>query len=179
MITLRLDPATGRFDDHELQEFLEHREALDVSEHFFVHERIPTWVLLVSYREIEGPAWKARSKEPRPDPAAELSAEDRPLYEALRQWRNDRARREGRPAYVLFTNRQMADIAKRRPGTLPELEAIPGIGEGRSRELGDEVLAMVRSQPPRVDGTRQPAGEKAGETDLAVETGPVDEAGAP
>ena len=178
VITLQLDPATGKFDDRELQEFLEHREALDVSEHFFVHERIPTWVMLVSYREIEGPAWKARSKETRPDPAAELAAEDRPLYEALRQWRNDRARREGRPAYVLFTNRQMADIARGRPGTLPELEAIPGIGEGRSREWGEEVLAMVRSQPPRVDGSSQPAGEKAGDTDSAEETGPVDDAGA-
>ena len=79
VITLRLDPATGMFDDGELHEYLKHREALDVSEQFFVHERVPTWALLVSYREIEEPAGKARSREPRPDPAAELSAEDRPL----------------------------------------------------------------------------------------------------
>ena len=179
VITLRLDPATGKFDDGELQEFLQHREALDVSEHFFVHERVSTWALLVSYRDKEDPPGKARSKEPRPDPAADLSAEDRPLYEALRQWRNDRARREGRPAYVLFTNRQMADIASRRPETLPGLEAIPGIGEGRARDLGEEVLAMVRSQPPRVEGSGEPAIEKAGDTAAEMETGQEDDAGAP
>jgi superfamily II DNA helicase RecQ len=151
--TLQLDPATGRFDDRELQEFLQHRQALDVSEHFFVHERIPTWALLVSYRETEQAGTGARRKGPRPDPAADLSAEDRPLYDALRHWRNERAKREGRPAYVLFTNRQMADIARRRPDGLSSLEEIPGIGEGRARDLGEEVLALVRSQPPRVEGS--------------------------
>ena len=179
VITLRLDPATGAFDDGELQEFLQHREALDVSEHFFVHERTPTWALLVSYRENEPPAGSVRARGPKPDPAAELSAEDRPLYEALRHWRNDRAKREGRPAYVLFTNRQMADIASRRPSSLPELEAIPGIGEGRTRDLGEEVLAMVRNQPPRVHGSGEPAIEKAGDTAAEMDNGPEDDAGAP
>jgi len=151
VFTLRLDPATGVFDDGEMQEFLEHREALDVSEHFFVHERVPTWALLVSYRDLDPLPGLARKKGKQRDPAADLTAEDRPLYEALRHWRNERAKRDGRPAYVLFTNRQMVDIARNRPETVPSLAAIPGIGEGRIRDLGDEVLALVGSHPPRIE----------------------------
>ena len=156
VFTLRLDPATGVFDDGVLQAFLEHREALDVSEHFFVHERVPTLALLVRYREVARPACAPAREGPKPDPAAELSGEDRPLYDALRRWRNERAKRDGRPAYVLLTNRQVAEIARRRPGSQRALQEIEGVGEGKARDLGDELLAMVASQPPRVETEPEP-----------------------
>ncbi len=56
VFTLQMDEETGRFDDAPLQSFMEderqRREVIDVSDHFFVHEKRPTWALLVSYREI-------------------------------------------------------------------------------------------------------------------------------
>lgn len=156
VFTLRLDPDTGAFDDGELQSFLENREALDVSEHFFVHERVPTLALLVRYREVARPAGAPAREGPRPDPAAELSGEDRPLYEALRKWRNERARRDGRPAYVLLTNRQVAEIARKRPGSLRALQELEGVGEGKARDLGEEMLALVASQPPRAEPDPEP-----------------------
>jgi superfamily II DNA helicase RecQ len=173
VFTLRLDPASGVFDDSELQSFLEHREALDVSEHFLVHERVPTWALLVSYRDVDPLHGMTRSPKKKWDPTAALSAEDRPLYEALRQWRNERAKRDGRPAYVLFTNRQMAEVAGVRPANLTALEAIEGIGEGRVRDLGEEVLALVGSHPPGIDTApetdaevpEEPDGDPAGGAD--------------
>ena len=50
VFTLRMDPATGAFDDSALQAFLEAHEALSVHEHFFVHEQQPTWAMLISDR---------------------------------------------------------------------------------------------------------------------------------
>lgn len=48
------------FDDAEVQAFLEQREALEVSDHFFVHEKTPALVLVVTYREA-GPSLPKRS----------------------------------------------------------------------------------------------------------------------
>jgi len=37
------------------------------------------------------------------------------VFEAIRQWRNNRARDEGKPPYVLFTNNQVIAITRKRP----------------------------------------------------------------
>jgi superfamily II DNA helicase RecQ len=146
VFTLRLDPATGAFDDSALVAFLEDHEALAVHEHFFVHDHQPAWALMVSYRGAPQQPWSRPVKAPAPSAtAADVSAAERPLYQALRRWRNARAKRDGRPAYILFSNRQLVEIAQRRPATLAALQEIEGIGEGRARDFGKEVLGLVRA----------------------------------
>ena len=56
--------------------------------------------------------------------------------------------REGVLGYVLLTNRHLADICRVRPGSVGELRTVRGIGEAKSRRLGEEVLAVVASTPP-------------------------------
>ncbi len=146
VFTLRLDPSTGAFDDGPMVAFLAEREVLSVYEHFVVHEGQPLWSLLVSYADPPTPGGP-RPKQTRAPPEATLTDEARPLYDALRRWRNDRARGSGRPAYVLFSNRQLTEIARSRPTTLAELSAIHGVGDGRVRDFGAQVLAVVQATP--------------------------------
>ena len=49
VFTLRMNPATGVFDDKEVSEFQLGKDVIDVSEHFLVHERTPTLTLVVRY----------------------------------------------------------------------------------------------------------------------------------
>ena len=79
------------------------------------------------------------------EPAIELEPEHRAVFEALRRWRNERAKRDGRPPYVLFTNSQLVSIARTRPDTKAGLEAIPGVGEARIRDYADDLLALLRT----------------------------------
>ncbi len=130
--TLRLDPATGLFDDGAMEEHLAGREVMDVYEHLFHQEGEPVWAILVTCRDAAGTAL-ARGTPDREDPRKRLSRPDRELFDALRRWRNVRAAREGRPAYVLFTNRQLAAIATARPGSLEALREVEGVGEARAR----------------------------------------------
>ncbi len=128
--TLLLDAATGQFDDREMEERLAGREVIDVHEHLFHHEGQPVWAILVTCREVRpSGAGRGRTGPDREELLAGLSPPDRELFEALRRWRNDRATREGRPAYVLFTNRQLAEIAAARPGGLEALREVEGVGE--------------------------------------------------
>jgi len=125
-----------------------------------VHDKRPALVLVRTYRD--GAALKApRGAGPeagegdRPDPTAGMSDEERVRFGMLRRWRNEMARRSGKPPYLILTNRQAVEIAKKPPRTKTELGEVKGMGESRVEELGDELIALLASAPraePAVDG---------------------------
>jgi DNA helicase II / ATP-dependent DNA helicase PcrA len=73
------------------------------------------------------------------------AAADDPLLVSLKQWRLDRARAEGRPAYVVFHDATLAAIAALRPASEAELRAVPGVGPAKIERYGADVLAAVAS----------------------------------
>ena len=148
------DPGGAGFDDADLQEFQKDKEVLDVHDHFFVHERVPVWALLVSYREVDPPGGSGRPRGAKVDWRAELAKEERAPFDALRDWRNARAKREGRPPYVLFTNRQLAALARARPASLEALRRVEGVGEAKATAYGEEILSLLGKLP-----VAEPAGE--------------------
>ena len=77
-----------------------------------------------------------------PAPAREPEPDD-PVYAALKQWRLRRATADELPAYVVFHNTTLAEIAGRRPRDLGELSAVPGVGPAKLERYGTEVLAVL------------------------------------
>ncbi|MEQ3549271.1 DNA helicase RecQ [Pseudonocardia nematodicida] len=77
-------------------------------------------------------------------PAVELSADAAPVFERLRAWRAGAAKEQGVPAYVIFHDATLREIASRAPGDRAALGTISGIGEGKLARYGDDVLAVVR-----------------------------------
>ncbi len=70
--------------------------------------------------------------------------EDQPEgFEALKAWRLARARKEEIPAYVIFHNSTLEEIAGRRPSSLAELAAVPGVGPAKLERYGEDVLAAL------------------------------------
>src|SRR4051812_31351591 len=68
---------------------------------------------------------------------------DDPLYAALKKWRLQRATADDLPAYVVFHNATLAEIAGRRPRDRSELSTVPGVGPTKLERYGDEVLAVL------------------------------------
>jgi ATP-dependent DNA helicase RecQ len=68
-----------------------------------------------------------------------------PVYAALKKWRLQRASADDLPAYVVFHNSTLAEIAGRKPRDLSELGTVPGVGPTKLQRYGDEVLAVVRA----------------------------------
>lgn len=150
ILTFHADMETGCFDDQALQEHLDGRDLLSLSDHFYLDRGRPTLVLVVTSRPSPTPRASRTCQDlPRPDPAAGLSADERRLFEALRRWRNDRANRDGRPTCVLLTNAQIVDIARARPTSLAALQRIPGVGDGKVASFGQDLVAFIESFPPR------------------------------
>ncbi len=153
---LRLDPASGALDDREMTEFLADKQVLSVHEHFLVHEHTPIWLILVTYREEPRPGERDYRSERRRDWGALLADDERPVYDAVRRWRNERAKREGRPPYLLLTNHHVFDVVRARPETSGALLGIEGIGEAKVRDFGDELPALLRELPVEPDPAPRP-----------------------
>jgi len=76
--------------------------------------------------------------------AARTTADDAPPgFDALREWRLERAKADEVPAYVVFHNATLAEIAERRPRTLSELAAVPGVGPAKLERYGEDLLAAL------------------------------------
>jgi ATP-dependent DNA helicase RecQ len=69
---------------------------------------------------------------------------DRGLFEALRQLRTAMARDKGVPAYVVFGDAVLRDMARRRPSNHERLLDVKGVGQQKRREYGKAVLAAIR-----------------------------------
>src|SRR5215208_6752261 len=76
----------------------------------------------------------------------DLPAVDAALFERLRSWRGEQARKQRVPAYVVLHNSHLEEISARKPGTIHELGAIKGVGLRRAARYGDEILALIRGE---------------------------------
>ena len=95
-----------------------------------------------SSRSSQSPKERARRA------AAEFEADNDPatiaLFEALRAWRAGVAKERSRPAYTVFADTTLRSIAVVKPGTLPQLSLIHGVGAVKLQEYGADVLYVVR-----------------------------------
>ncbi|OZV81083.1 DNA helicase RecQ [Micromonospora echinospora] len=98
-------------------------------------------------REPERPAKAERvAKAGRGGAAAvvELSPEAAPVFERLRAWRGATAKEQGVPAYVIFHDATLRQIASDSPSSLTELSGISGVGENKLAKYGEQILAVLR-----------------------------------
>ncbi|MFE5188664.1 DNA helicase RecQ [Streptomyces sp. NPDC056628] len=82
---------------------------------------------------------------------AELPQELVPAFEALRAWRAEQAREQGVPAYVIFHDATLREIATVWPTSVAELGGISGVGEKKRMTYGEgvvEVLAGLTAPAP-------------------------------
>ena len=75
--------------------------------------------------------------------AAELPAAAAGLFEQLRAWRAAAAKEQGVPAYVIFHDATLRQIATLRPAALAELAGVSGVGEAKLAKYGQQILGVV------------------------------------
>jgi DNA helicase-2/ATP-dependent DNA helicase PcrA len=94
----------------------------------------------------------ARAPAPAPaarregGPAVGTVGGDGPLFDRLREWRRRRAAADGVPAYVVFHDKTLAEIAERKPGDRADLAGVPGVGAAKLDRYADEILGIVASE---------------------------------
>ncbi|EHR52865.1 ATP-dependent DNA helicase RecQ [Saccharomonospora marina XMU15] len=89
------------------------------------------------------PERQVRSGGKRADKVTALSEDDAPVFERLRAWRAATAKEQGVPAYVIFHDATLREIATRRPASLPELGSVSGVGQSKLSKYGEHVLRAI------------------------------------
>ncbi len=79
----------------------------------------------------------------RPLAAAGLSAAGEDLFAALKELRLDLARQRGVPAYVIFSDRSLAEMARDKPANEAEFAHVFGVGEAKLRDFAQPFLALI------------------------------------
>ncbi|SEF32120.1 ATP-dependent DNA helicase RecQ [Amycolatopsis pretoriensis] len=79
-------------------------------------------------------------------PAADMPAEAAPLFERLRAWRAGVAKEQGVPAYVIFHDATLRQIATQRPSSLADLGTVSGVGENKLAKYGEGVLEVLTAE---------------------------------
>lgn len=82
---------------------------------------------------VVGPARAAKAEKPASTPE----------FEALRRWRAERAKADEVPAYVVFHDATLHEIAALRPQTREELSAVSGVGPAKLERYADDLLAAL------------------------------------
>jgi DNA topoisomerase-3 len=74
-----------------------------------------------------------------------LDADEAALFERLRAWRLEEARRRRVPAFRILTDRTLAAICRARPTDDEELLEVAGIGPALLKKFGRKVLAVINA----------------------------------
>lgn len=84
----------------------------------------------------------------RPAVKAMVSDEDAPLLSALKAKRRALAEAQRVPAYVVFTDRTLIEMAEKRPANLDEMAGITGVGATKLDRYGAVFLEIISGAPP-------------------------------
>lgn len=93
------------------------------------------------------PLSKSRSNNQMPTQnrsVFDLSAEDAKLFEELRQWRVEEAKASGVPAYIVFRDVTLYQLAVQKPQNMDELAQIEGVGDKKIANYGEAILALLK-----------------------------------
>ena len=90
---------------------------------------------------------EAPKKKAAPKPSVDRDSwegVDRQLFERLRLLRRELARQRSVPAYIVFTDATLRDLARKRPLTTDDLLRVSGIGMKKLEQYGEELLSEIR-----------------------------------
>lgn len=97
----------------------------------------------VQLRRYRKPEKAKRSSQRSSFVETDLSSEEQALFEKLRWWRMETARTHNVPAYVIFHDATMREIAKARPQSLDDLRHVTGVGEKKLETYGAQIIDLI------------------------------------
>jgi superfamily II DNA helicase RecQ len=131
----------------ELNRFLRGKRVLEVCERFVEEGANSRWCFLVKYLEGEAKDGAGSgNRRDRVDYKDVLDAAAFARFARLRVARKKVAEEDGLPAFALFTDEQMAELAKENMLTIEAMKKVRGIGAGKAERFGARLLALLNGE---------------------------------
>ena len=106
------------------------------------------WSVLVDYSETDANPKPAKAASSRVDYREVLQPDEFDRYVRLRELRKQLAEDEAIPPYAIFTNEQLAELAKIDSPSKEKMSQIPGVGKARMTKYSDRFLERLQSDLP-------------------------------
>lgn len=139
-------------DDTALEEcnrFLRSVRLLEIDRQFVAGNPMSGWSILVHY--LPDASAQEKMKKTKIDYREILDKADFELFSRLRKERKLLAERDGVPVYAVFTNEQLAEIARSKISTPAKLAQLEGVGEGKLAKYST-ILEVVIAAGKQEDG---------------------------
>ena len=132
----------------QIREWIELLERAGYLETDPVHGGIDTTeraaAVLFSGEQVLARVQRTTLTGPRTQKKAAASRTDEPLLAALKALRFRIAQEQGVPAYIVFSNATLLDMAAKRPGSMQELLEVSGVGHVKAERYGAAFLNEIR-----------------------------------
>ena len=132
IITIPFDRIKKGFDEDLLNRFILNKQVKSLQAEFFEDKEDKYWTIFLEYDPIL-----------QEEVAQELKNLDKPqstLLLRLKEWRKERAEKDGIPVYIICTNKQLIDIVRSAPKSLEALKLIKGFGQ---RQYGRRLFSCL------------------------------------
>ena len=129
--------------EEDLNQFLKSTNINNINKQFVEKGENSFWNFLIEYTIDNTGSTYDKTSSKRIDYREVLSPEDFSLFAKLREWRKKEADKEKIPVYTIFTNEQIANIARRSITTKTGLLELDGVGEARVKKYSDDVIKIV------------------------------------
>jgi ATP-dependent DNA helicase RecQ len=97
----------------------------------------------VQLRQYQKPVKQKRTAAPKGYVETDLSTDEQKIFDKLRWWRVETARAHNVPAYVIFVDATLREIAKAKPRSLDDLRGVSGVGEKKLASYGEEIVRLL------------------------------------
>ena len=97
----------------------------------------------VNFRKLTEKQKSRKEKSPRKAWIKLDNEKDQTLYENLRTARQQMAKKRRVPAYVIFHDKTLIELAKAKPQSFDEMLDISGIGEAKLKKFGQTLLDVI------------------------------------
>ena len=121
----------------EMNRFLRGHKVLEVEKQLISNEHGAQWCFCVSYIENSPPP---QGKKEKTDYKNLLKPEEFEVFSILRKVRKALSEADGVPAYAVFTDEELAGIARTDEITLENIQKIKGIGTKKIEKYGEKIL---------------------------------------
>ncbi len=132
----------GEYDQYEdaLNTFLRTHKVVEVEKYLITQTTNPSWCFCIGY--TTGAKFVSNSN-PKVNYETVLSKEEFARFEKLREIRKELAAELSIPAYAVFNNKELGELAKKKEINKEVLLGLDGFGEGRYNRVGDAFLAKL------------------------------------
>ena len=137
IITIPFDRNTKGFDDEILSRYVVNKEVKQWKAEFFSDGGNSYWTVFLECDPMLKESGHAEEKA--------LTDAEKQLLLKLKEWRKDRAEKDGVPVYVIGTNKEFMDIAKSAPKTMEVLGMVKGFGKAKLSKYGKDIVGIVQA----------------------------------